>query len=140
MIPEPTTEHNALAHAFLAMMDASTALAHAALLTIEAEDLRRITGIAGADWLTPDLWQAVEHWRDAMMDLEPILPYIGAALATSHMKAGDLADAQALAALSAPAAPAPAIVAAPPPVTTAPPKRRKAQAKGAAPESLEQAA
>ena len=105
MQPEPTTPGNALAHAFLALVDASASLIHEAERTCEAEDLRRITGIAGPDWLTAGLWHAVEAWRDTLAEVEPFMSFIGAALAAAPMALEDADDAQTLAALSAPARP-----------------------------------
>ena len=92
MEPEPTSELNALCHAFLAMLDATAMLYHQALETSAAEDVRRITGIRGPDWLTGDLWQAAESWRGMMDELEPLLPYIGDALAVYPLPAEALAS------------------------------------------------
>ncbi len=99
---DTTTPANALAHVFLAIMDASNALAHAAQAAADAEDVRRLSGLTGPEPITADLWHVLEAWRETMMDLEPFLPYIGAAASAAPMDADDADDAQHLANLSAP--------------------------------------
>ena len=105
MNPEPTTPRNALVHAFLALLGAANGLSYAALEVVDAEDHRRIVGNAGPGSLTEGLAQAVDVWRDTLAEVEPFLSFIGAALAAAPMAPADADEAQALAALSAPARP-----------------------------------